>query len=116
MGNRNSGDTYFWEKVVHVLKKHASRMIAFVLICCLIGWAIAAFFIKPQYQANASLIVNTRETNSTAITSEQLNSAEELANLYGIIVKSDAVLEAVIRDLQLDTDYETLERKSRCLL
>lgn len=111
MGNRNSGDTYFWEKVIHVLKKHASRMIAFVLICCLIGWAIAAFFIKPQYQANASLIVNTRETNSTAITSEQLNSAEELANLYGIIVKGDAVLEAVIRDLQLDTDYETLERK-----
>lgn len=107
----NSGDAYFWEKVANVLKQHAVGMVAFICLCCLTSLVISAFFIKPQYQADASLIVNTRESNSTAITSEQLNSAEELANLYGIIIKSDTVLDAVIRDLQLNTDYETLVQK-----
>ena len=112
MGNRNhSGDTYFWEKVINVLRKHAIKMTAVVLVCGLLGWLVATLFVKPQYQANASLIVNSRDSNTTTITAEQLNSAEELANLYGIIIKSDTVLEAVIRDLDLEMDYDELERK-----
>lgn len=109
--NVRSGDSYFWEKAFSALKKHFVKLIALILICALIGWAAAAFFVKPKYQANASLIVNSRESDVKTITAEQLNSAEELATLYGIIIKSDTVLEAAIKDLDLNLDYETLAQK-----
>lgn len=106
-----SGDSYFWEKAASALKKHLAKLIALILICALIGLAAAAFFVKPMYQADASLIVNSRESDVKTITADQLNSAEELANLYGIIIKSDTVLEAAIEDLDLNLDYDSLAQK-----
>ena len=106
-----SGDSYFWEKAASALKKHFVKLIALILICALIGWAAAAFFVKPMYQADASLIVNSRESDVKTITADQLNSAEELANLYGIIIKSDTVLDAAIQDLDLNLDYDSLAQK-----
>lgn len=106
-----SGERYVWSKMFELVQKRWLALLAAVIGFALLGLAIASFLIKPVYQANASLIVNAREVNAASITSEQLNSAEELANLYGVIVKSDSVLEAVIRDLSLDMDFETLVEK-----
>lgn len=109
--NVRSGDFYFWEKAAGMLKKHAVKLLALILACAVIGWVASVFFVKPMYQADASLIVNSRESDAKTITADQLNSAEELANLYGIIIKSDTVLEAAIQDLDLNLDYDSLAQK-----
>ena len=106
----HGGERYVWGKVFEILRKKWLAFLAMVIGAALLGFLVATFLIRPVYQANASLIVNARESASS-ITSEQLNSAEELANLYGVIVKSDSVLEAVIDDLSLSLDYETLVEK-----
>ncbi len=79
-----------------------------LILCCTVGFGAAAliytiFFITPQYQSFATLIVNNQNTasNSTSITNDQINSAKQLVDTYAVILKSDTVMDTVISRLNL---------------
>ena len=71
---------------------------------------ISAFLLSRQYEASATLIVNSREdqTAQTTITNDQITSATKLVDTYSVILTSDTVLDKAIADLELTLDYEEL--------
>lgn len=94
---------------VFYLLWHNVILIAFVtVLCAAVGFCIVKFAVTPQYQADSTLIVNTRQDVTANVTNDQLSSAKQLVNIYNIIVKSDTVLEQVIQTLKLDMSYEDL--------
>ncbi|EPZ59962.1 chain length determinant family protein [[Clostridium] sordellii ATCC 9714] len=73
---------------------------------------ISFFVLSPVYEANTTLIVNTEQNKSTnnMITGDQLAVTQKLTLTYGEIIKSRSVLNSVIKKLDLNMDYEDLEK------
>ena len=95
-----------------IIKKRFWIIAVLVLVFSLVTGLINFFVLKPVYQANSSLIVNT-ETNGSnnIITGDQFNVTEKLAVTYGEIIKSRLVLGTVIENLRLSDRYEDLVKK-----
>ncbi|MCR1849947.1 YveK family protein [Paraclostridium sordellii] len=97
----------------HIIKKRA-WMIALITILAMVTSGIISFFVlSPVYEADTTLIVNTEQSKETnnMITGDQLNVTQKLTLTYGQIIKSRTVLDSVIKKLDLNTDYEVLEKK-----
>lgn len=94
--------------IFEILKKN---IIPLVLVTVIVG-AMALFgsmiFIPKQYEADAMLIVNNKQSDSQVINSGEIVAAQNLAEVYSIIIKSDTVLQQVIDDLKLNMTYEQL--------
>ena len=64
------------------------------------------FFMTPIYTSTSSMLVLTKETTLASLADLQMGS--QLTNDYRILITSRPVLEEVIENLKLDTDYKTL--------
>ena len=80
-----------------------------LLLACLIGATIMAayhtFFVTPSYRASTELYITNTDS---MISLQDLQIGSALTEDYQNIIKSRAVLNKVIEDLQLDTDYKGL--------
>lgn len=96
-----------------LLKKHFLALIAATVALAVLGGLYTKFLITPQYQATATLIVNSREdqTGQSYITNDQITSSAKLVNTYAVILTSDTVLDKTIEDLGLDMTYQQLVKK-----
>ena len=96
-----------------LLKKHLLVIIAAAVLFAVVGGLYTKFLVTPQYEASATLIVNSREdqTGQTYITNDQITSATKLVETYSVILTSDTVLDKTIADLGLDMTYQQLAKK-----
>ena len=97
-----------------LLKKHLLAIVAAGVIFAAVGGLWTKFLITPQYEAYATLIVNSREDQTagqTYITNDQITSATKLVETYSVILTSDTVLDKTIADLGLDMTYQQLAKK-----
>lgn len=96
----------------YIIKKRA-WIIALITVLAMITSGIISFFVlSPVYEANTTLIVNTEQSKETnnMITGDQLNVTQKLTLTYGEIIKSRAVLDSVIKKLDLNIEYDELEK------
>lgn len=99
-------------EIVKVLLKHWVKIVAVTLVGGIIGLLFTMFMITPMYQAEATMIVNSRQDVSGAnITNDQIVSSQKLVETYAIIIKSRRIIEPIIDELDLDTSYEQLTSK-----
>ena len=109
----HSSTTIDIKEILLLLRKHILALAATTLAFALVGGLVTKFAITPQYEASATLIVNSREdqTGQAYITNDQITSATKLVNTYAVILTSDTVLEKTIEDLGLDMSYGQLVSK-----
>lgn len=115
--NSNIAETRGFEiDLKKIYYKMKPRLILVVIATVLIGvlsGVITHFFFTPQYTATTKLYVysnSDRVTTNSTITSGELTASQDLVNTYIYILKSDTVLEAVIKDLDLDVSTSSLYR------
>lgn len=93
-----------WNNVVWILLA--------AVLCADIGYGIATFVKTPIYTASADMLVNNRQnttsSDTSTVTSSDLNASSSLVSTYSIILKSHTVLEEVINTLGLDYSYSEL--------
>ena len=81
-----------------------------IITCAIIGAAIAfaytTFLVQPIYTSSSMIYIFSKSTSITS--SIDLQIGKQLTVDFEILGKSRPVLEKVISDLSLDTDYETL--------
>lgn len=92
------------------LKKSIWLVIVVVLLFGFMGYAIATWAIIPQYESAVTMIVNTKQENTKNITNDNITSAQNLVDTYSIIIKSNTVLNQVIKRLNLSMRYQDLEK------
>lgn len=83
----------------------------YLIILCAIAFGAAAlgftkFFITPQYEASSMIYILSKTTSISSALDLQLS--KQLTVDFETLAKSRPVVESVIEDLSLDTDYETL--------
>lgn len=106
-------ETIDLREIFLIIKKNLLLIVAVTILASVAGFLVSAFLLTPEYEASASLIVNSREDQSTqtTITNDQLTSATKLVDTYSVILTSDTVLDKTIETLGLDLDYEELLEK-----
>lgn len=95
-----------------IIKKRFWIIALISVIAMVISGVISFFMLSPVYESKSTLIVNTEKNEETQmITGDQFSVSQKLAVTYGEIIKSRAVLESVISNLKLDSEYEDLVEK-----
>ncbi len=59
------------------------------------------FFIEPVYEAKVSMYVYNQERENSAVTTSELSASKSLVDTYIVILKSNTVLDSVIKALGL---------------
>lgn len=94
-------------QILSVLVKKAFIIIFTGVMCAIIGFVISKFAIKPLYESATKLYVINRQDDSTTTLSD-IQSSTQLTKDYKILVTSLPVMEAVIKELNLDMEPENL--------
>lgn len=95
--------------IIFIIKKNILSIIFCSLLLAIIALVISTFLISPKYQAKSVLIVNSSsQSNSTSVTTQDIDLYQKLVDTYTIIMKSDPVLEKVISNLNLNMTVEQL--------
>lgn len=75
------------------------------------GFLVTKYLIPAEYESSIMMIVNTKQDNITSVTNDNIQSAKNLVSTYSIIVKSNTVLNQVISNLGLNTNYTALKKQ-----
>lgn len=95
-----------------IIKKRFWIIGLITVVAMVVSGVISFFMLSPVYESKSTLIVNTEKNEETQmITGDQFSVSQKLAVTYGEIIKSRAVLESVISNLKLDSEYEDLVEK-----
>ncbi|MGG0716053.1 Wzz/FepE/Etk N-terminal domain-containing protein [Robertmurraya massiliosenegalensis] len=84
-------------------------LITIIILAALVSGAVSYFVLTPVYQASTQILVNQKNSeNNLDIGQQQSNIS--LINTYSVIIKSPAILEKVIKNLNLSTSIEELNQ------
>ncbi|RBW68895.1 YveK family protein [Bacillus taeanensis] len=95
-------ETISLKEVFAVLRKRLSMILLITIIATATSGIISFFFITPIYQSSTQLLVNQSKSENQIIDPNQIKSNLELINTYNVIMKSPAILEKVIDELDLN--------------
>ena len=94
-------------EVFYLLWGHILQIIACFLAGALLAFGFTYFFVTPMYQASASIYIVSASNNSIVnLTDLQIGS--QLTADYQELMLSRPLLQDVIKDLDLDTNYRSL--------
>ena len=98
-------------KIFYKMRNKFIYIIIFTIVAAIVSGLITHFCVKPRYSATTKMYVysNTdRISTDSTITSTELTASQDLVNTDIYILKSDTVLEAVIKDLDLNISPSAL--------
>lgn len=106
-------DTIDLKALFQAVKQHWIVVVAATLVGGLVAWGVANYCITPKYQASAMMIVNNsaNSNESVSVSSSDISAAQSLTDTYAIIIKSDAVLDPVIQNMNLNTTSSSLAQQ-----
>lgn len=94
--------------ILLLLKRNLALIIIVTFVFGVVSYLFSKFFLPKQYEANAMIIVNNLSDDQTTVNNAEMTAAKDLADVYTIIIKSDAVLQEVIDREKLSMSYEEL--------
>ncbi|MEY8733667.1 YveK family protein [Peribacillus frigoritolerans] len=103
-------ETISIKDIFKTLKKRWKLIMLLTLIAALISGTISYFLLTPVYQSSTQILVNQKESKNQ-LDSSQIQSNIAVINTYSVIIKSPAILEKVINDLELEQSVDQLSHK-----
>lgn len=103
-------ETISIKDIFKTLKKRWKLIMLLTLIAALISGTISYFLLTPVYQSSTQILVNQKQSENQ-LDSNQIQSNIDMINTYSVIIKSPAILEKVIDDLDLDQSVDQLSEK-----
>lgn len=85
----------------NLFKKHAFRIFSLMIVGVIVSILFMIFFVTPQYESQAQLLVNSRDQSVTQNTIQysELQANSQLINTYRDIIRGDAVLTEVSEEM-----------------
>lgn len=90
-------------------KKHLILFIVMVLFVVSAGTVYSVFILRPEYKAQATVILSSDKSKNTV--QSEINANKNLIDTYTEVVKSHRVLDRVKNEMQIDDTYEQLVKK-----
>ncbi|TFJ93062.1 YveK family protein [Lentibacillus salicampi] len=103
-------ETISLKEIFEVIKKRILLIISFIVGAAVIAAVLSYFFLTPTYESSSMFVVNQKEQDtSSQYTTNEIQTNVELINTYNVIIKSPAILENVIEELDLGYSVGQLE-------
>ncbi|PAL14218.1 YveK family protein [Peribacillus simplex] len=103
-------ETISIKDILKTLKKRWKLIMLLTLIAALISGSISYFLLTPVYQSSTQILVNQKQSENQ-LDSIQIKSNIDMINTYSVIIKSPAILEKVIDELELNQSVDQLSQK-----
>ena len=81
------------------------------VLAAVICFVYSNFFITPLYRASSTMLVDLRNSVHDDLSSEKVNVAEKYVSTLAYVMKTNTVLEPVIKELNLDETVSSLASK-----
>ncbi|WP_019156111.1 YveK family protein [Robertmurraya massiliosenegalensis] len=95
--------------ILRILIYRWKFLLTIIILAAVVSGAVSYFVLTPVYQASTQILVNQKNSeNNLDIGQQQSNIS--LINTYSVIIKSPAILEKVIDNLNLSTTIEELNQ------
>ncbi|PAV31102.1 capsular biosynthesis protein [Virgibacillus profundi] len=105
-------ETISLKEIFGVIKKRLLLIIAFVFGAALIAAVISYFVLTPTYQSSSQFIVNQEQQDPNAqYNVNDIRTNVEIIKTYNIIIKSAAILNEVVAELDLPYSAGVLSEK-----
>ncbi|MEK4027773.1 MULTISPECIES: Wzz/FepE/Etk N-terminal domain-containing protein [Bacillaceae] len=95
-------ETISLRELVGTLKKRFKLILLITFAAALISGVISYFVLSPVYQASTQLLVNQAKSEQQLYNPAEVQTNLQLINTYNVIIKSPAILDKVVRNLDLD--------------
>lgn len=99
------------QEILKIIKKRLLLIISFVVISAGVTSLLLFYVIPPIYSAQTQILVNQNNINQEVYGWSQLETDLQLIDTYNVIIKSPAILNKVIEELNLDITTESLSNQ-----
>jgi capsular polysaccharide biosynthesis protein len=104
-------ETISLKELLQTLKKRMSLIVVITLLAITVSGLISFFLLTPIYQASTQLLVNQSKNEQGAFNYNEVQTNLQLINTYNVIIKSPAILNFVIDELDLNMTTAELNGK-----
>ena len=68
-------------ELLRLLWSHVLQIVAVGLVAAVISFLVCTFALTPRYQASVNMIVNTRQDNTTTVSTDNITSAKNMIEI-----------------------------------
>ncbi|MBE4907204.1 capsular biosynthesis protein [Bacillus luteolus] len=104
-------ETITLRELFQTIKKHLWSITLITVIATATSGIVSYFFLTPIYQSSTQILVNQTKSDQQAYNYNEVQTNLQLVNTYNVIIKSPAILELVVRELDLDLTTEELNKQ-----
>ncbi|MEH7336775.1 Wzz/FepE/Etk N-terminal domain-containing protein [Neobacillus drentensis] len=97
--------------LLQTLKKRLNLILAITLVFILFSGILSYFILTPVYQSSTQILVNQAKNEESLYNYNEVQTNLQLINTYTVIIKSPAILDKVIKDLDLKMTTRELNEK-----
>ncbi|MGB2993752.1 MAG: Wzz/FepE/Etk N-terminal domain-containing protein [Paenisporosarcina sp.] len=101
-------ETISLQELGKTLRKRMSLIAILTILAITISGVISYVLITPIYQASTQILINQEKVDTTALNPANIQTDLQLINTYNVIIKSSAILNKVIQELNLSTTSSIL--------
>jgi capsular polysaccharide biosynthesis protein len=104
-------ETISLRELMETLRKRMQFILMITLTAVIVSGGVSFFLLTPVYQSSTQLLVNQSKSDQPAYNIGEIQTNLQLINTYNVIMKSPAILEKVIADLDLKLTATQLNSK-----
>ncbi|QMT16766.1 capsular biosynthesis protein [Planococcus maritimus] len=104
-------ETISLQDLFKTLKKNLGIILLTTILAITIAGAVSFMFLTPIYENSTQILVNQEQTEASQLTNQNIQTDLQLINTYSVIIKSPAILDQVIEQMNLDASAEALTQK-----
>jgi len=104
-------ETISLKELFLTLRKRLSLIALITILFATISGLISYFYLTPIYQASTQILVNQSKNEQNTYSAGEVQTNLQLINTYNVIIKSPAILDLVIQELNLNMTTGQLNGK-----
>lgn len=102
-------ETISLQDLLKTIRKRIGLIALLTLLAVLITGAISYFLLTPVYETSTEILVNQNPTETGQLINQNIQTDLQLINTYSGIIKSPAILDQVVEELNLGLTSEQLD-------
>ncbi|MCZ8537244.1 Wzz/FepE/Etk N-terminal domain-containing protein [Paenisporosarcina quisquiliarum] len=101
-------ETISLQELFRTLRKRMKLIVILTALAITISGVISFIFLTPIYQASTQILVNQEKVDASALNPANIQTDLQLINTYNVIIKSSAILDKVVKELDLNSSASEL--------
>src|SRR5690625_4824934 len=111
-GGKIMEETISLKEIFEVIKKRLTMIIGLIVAAAVLAGLISYFILTPTYESSSQFIVNqTFDQTESDVNVNDIRTNVEMINTYNVIIKSPAILDDMVEELNLPYGTKTLSDK-----